>query len=88
MPPLFRFGLVLRCAQNGAIAQGNVWGTLPNARKSHCATAPSRAHDYDHLEGMYPYVQGRAGGHRLLHRRGVDLVWVGDVLRLVLRPPG
>jgi hypothetical protein len=48
----------------------------------------ARAQDHDHLEGVYPHVYGRAGGHRLLHCRGIDLVWVGDILHLVLHPPG
>ena len=45
--------------------------------------AGSRAQDDDHLEGVYPHAYGRAGGHRLLHCRGLDARRARHLLRPV-----
>ncbi len=61
--------------------------TVANILKRHgMLSAPEQ--DDDHVEGVYPHAHGCTCGHRLLHRRGVDLVWGGDVLRLILHPLG
>src|SRR5919198_1023553 len=45
--------------------------------------ASARAQDHHHLERVHPHAPGGAGGHRFLHRRGLDAGRAGDVLRVI-----
>src|SRR6187399_3273926 len=49
---------------------------------------PPRTREEHNVEGLHPFAHERPGGHRLLHRRGVDVARAGDVLRFVFHPSG
>ena len=52
--------------------------TMGNILKRH-GLPQRRASENHHVEGVYPYASGRAGGHRFLHHRGVDVGWPGHL---------
>ena len=62
--------------------------TVGNVLEAPWYRTGSRTEDDHHLEGVYPHAYRGVGGHRLLHRGGLDPGQVGDVLRLVFYPSG
>ena len=92
--------LVVRMAQeNRSWGYDRIVGALANLGHRQCADRGqhpqtpwhppgSRAQDDHHVEGVYPHAYGRPRGDRLLHRRGLDAGWAGDILRALFHPSG